>query len=65
MPQWIITDSDVRNRNIKALIIDEADRILEVGFEDEVSSFGIILLSLVLSFGFQAASWKLYPTGCS
>lgn len=26
------------NRNIKALIIDEADRILEVGFEDEVIS---------------------------
>jgi len=34
-----LPDSVICNRSIKALIIDEADRILEVGFEDEVSFF--------------------------
>lgn len=56
MRRWINTDSDVRNRNIKALIIDEADRILEVGFEDEVRLFATILPSLLPSSGSQGAS---------
>lgn len=64
MPRWIFIDSDFRNRNIKALIIDEADRILEVGFEDEVSSFGATFPSSVLSFGSRIASWKLCRIGC-
>lgn len=49
MPRRRITDSDFRNRNIKALIIDEADRILEVGFEDEASSFGAVTTYAICS----------------
>ena len=47
-------------KNLKALIIDEADRILEIGFEEEMNQILRLLPKGVLAFFSSPLSFSLH-----
>lgn len=47
-------------KNLQCLVIDEADRILDIGFEEELKQIINLLPSMHISF-YNYSSYEIFP----